>query len=229
MGLEAVMICVDNSEWSRNCDYTPSRFDGQNEAANLLAGHKTGQNPETGVGLMTMAGERAEIHLTPTTDLGAFIAALSEMQIKGKADLVKAIQTATLALKHRQNKNQKQKIISFVGSPVEATEKQLETLGKNLKKNNVTLDIVSFGEIEENRPKLQKLIDSCNSNDTSHLIEVELPKILSDAILSSAICFGQLRTRCRPKCGSRTRIGTAHLHGRSQKTRGRTGGRRRRG
>eukprot|EP00392_Amoebophrya_sp_AT5.2_P012001 g12095.t1 len=73
MGLEAVMICVDNSEWSRNGDYTPSRFDGQNEAANLLAGHKTGQNPETGVGLMTMAGERAEIHLTPSTDLGILL------------------------------------------------------------------------------------------------------------------------------------------------------------
>eukprot|EP00392_Amoebophrya_sp_AT5.2_P017952 g18381.t1 len=109
----------------------------------------------------------------------------------GKADLVRAIQSATLALKHRQNKNQKQKIIAFVGSPIEATEKQLETVGKNLKKNNVSLDVVSFGEIEDNRAKLEKLIQACNSNDTSHLVEVELPKILSDAILSSSICFGE--------------------------------------
>jgi len=43
------------------------------------------------------------------------------MQIRGKADVVRGIQCATLALKHRQNKNQKQRIICFVGSPIEAT------------------------------------------------------------------------------------------------------------
>ena len=50
-----------------------------------------------------------------------FVSALSEMQIRGKADVIRGIQTATLALKHRQNKNQKQRIVCFVGSPVEAT------------------------------------------------------------------------------------------------------------
>ena len=43
MGLEAVMICIDNSEWSRNGDYNPSRFDSQTETANLLGGTKTGK------------------------------------------------------------------------------------------------------------------------------------------------------------------------------------------
>ena len=42
MGLEAVMICIDNSEFSRNGDYAPSRFDQQTETANLLGGTKTG-------------------------------------------------------------------------------------------------------------------------------------------------------------------------------------------
>lgn len=186
------MICVDNSEWSRNGDYTPSRFDCQSETANLLGGSKTAQNPETGVGLLTMAGEKTEVLLTPTTDLGAFMAALGDMQIKGKCDFVRGIQTATLALKHRQNKNQKQRIICFVGSPVESTEKQLETLGKNLKKNNVSLDVVSLGEITENKEKLDKLIAACNSNETSHLVEVPVgPRLVSDIVLSSEICFGE--------------------------------------
>eukprot|EP00971_Amphidinium_carterae_P240762 4779735-Amphidinium_carterae.1 len=35
------------------------------------------------------------------------------------------------------------------GSPIAASAKELETLGKNLKKNNVSLDIVSYGEIED--------------------------------------------------------------------------------
>jgi len=71
---------------------------------------------------------------------------------------------------------------------VEATEKQLETLGKNLKKNNVSLDLVSFGEVEENNAKLTKLLQAVNSNETSHLVEVPVgPKLLSDVLLSSPI------------------------------------------
>ena len=35
------MICVDNSEWMRNGDYSPSRFQAQADAVNLLCGAKT--------------------------------------------------------------------------------------------------------------------------------------------------------------------------------------------
>jgi hypothetical protein len=42
-----------------------------------------------------------------------------------------------LALKHRKNKNGGQRIIAFVGSPVDADEKELKRLGAALKKSNV--------------------------------------------------------------------------------------------
>lgn len=35
------MICVDNSEWMRNGDYSPSRFHAQADAVNLICGAKT--------------------------------------------------------------------------------------------------------------------------------------------------------------------------------------------
>ena len=35
------MICVDNSEWMRNGDYSPSRFLAQADAVNLICGAKT--------------------------------------------------------------------------------------------------------------------------------------------------------------------------------------------
>lgn len=35
------MICVDNSEWMRNGDYSPSRFQAQADAVNLICGAKT--------------------------------------------------------------------------------------------------------------------------------------------------------------------------------------------
>ena len=35
------MICIDNSEWMRNGDYAPNRFQSQAEAVNLICGAKT--------------------------------------------------------------------------------------------------------------------------------------------------------------------------------------------
>jgi len=182
------MICVDNSDYTRNGDYMPTRFEAQNDAVNLVCGAKTQQNPENSVGILTTAGDRTEVMITPTTDLGRMVSELSKIKIGGQADFMRGVQTAQLALKHRQNKNQKQRIIAFVGSPIAASVKELETLGKNLKKNNVSLDIVSYGEIEDNRDKLEKLLAAVNSNDTSHLCEIVVgSKLLSDVLLTSPI------------------------------------------
>ena len=35
------MICIDNSEWMRNGDYSPSRIQAQADAVNLICGAKT--------------------------------------------------------------------------------------------------------------------------------------------------------------------------------------------
>ena len=68
-------------------------------------------------------------------------------------------------LKHRQNKNQRQRVVAFVGSPIVEDDKSLVKLGKKLKKNNIAIDIINFGEEAENTTKLQAFIDSVNSND----------------------------------------------------------------
>jgi len=184
------MLCMDNSDYMRNADYGPNRLEAQADAVHLLCGAKTQQNAESSVGILTMAGDRIEVLVTPTTDLGQMISGLPGVTVGGDADLLRGLQVAQLALKHRQNKNQKQRIIAFVGSPVQASEKELESLAKNLKKNNVSVDLVSFGEIEENSAKLKKLLAAVNSNDMSHLLEVPAgPKLLSDALLSSAIIY----------------------------------------
>ena len=52
------MVCVDNSEFTRNGDYAPTRFQAQADAVNLLAGAKTQHHPENTVGVMTMALKR---------------------------------------------------------------------------------------------------------------------------------------------------------------------------
>lgn len=191
MPLEATVVVLDNSEWMRNGDYTPSRLEAQNDAVNLIFGAKTQTNPENTVGLMTMAGKGPEVLVTLTSDIGKILTALHGVQIIGSSNLTDGIQVAQLSLKHRQNKNQAQRVIVFVGSPVATAEKDLVRLGKKLKKNNVAVDIINFGEEAENTAKLEAFIGAVNSGENSHLVSVPPgPHILSDVLISSPIISG---------------------------------------
>lgn len=188
------MLCIDNSEFARNGDYNPSRLDAQTDCANVVAGAKSQQHPENVVGVTFMSN--AEIKLTPSQDIGKVLAVLSEVPLigeEGGCDLIRSIQTSSIALKHRQNKNQKQRIICFVASPVKASEKQLEQIGKILKKNNVSVDVILIGGemdgIVENKVKLEKFVEVTGSG--SHFIYVEPGKILSDVVVSSPILLGE--------------------------------------
>ena len=94
--------------------------------------------------------------------------AFSRLSIGGNSDLATSLQIAQLALKHRKNKNGGQRIIAFIGGPVTDSKETLTKIGKQLKKNNVAIDIVSFGEIEENSEKLAALVETTSSNDNRY-------------------------------------------------------------
>ncbi|WVZ60044.1 hypothetical protein U9M48_010114 [Paspalum notatum var. saurae] len=200
MVLEATMICVDNSEWMRNGDYAPSRLQAQADAVNLICGVKTQSNPESTVGVLAMAGGGGvRVLVTPTDDLGKILACTHGLEVGGEADLAASIQVAQLALKHRQNKRQRQRIVAFVGSPVRHGKKALETIGKSLKKNNVALDVVDFGESGDGKPeKLEALVAAANSGGehASRIVHVPPPPgeegdALADVLLSTPIFTGE--------------------------------------
>ncbi|KAL0343097.1 UNVERIFIED_CONTAM: 26S proteasome non-ATPase regulatory subunit [Sesamum angustifolium] len=179
------MICIDNSEWMRNGDYSPNRFQAQADAVNLICGAKTQSNPENTVGILTMAGKGVRVLVTPTSDLGKILACMHGLEIGGEMNLAAGIQVAQLALKHRQNKKQQQRIIVFVGSPVKYDKKVLELIGRKLKKNSVALDIVNFGEEDQEKSeKLEALLAAVNNNDSSHIVHVPPgPSALSDVLI----------------------------------------------
>ncbi|CAG8460026.1 3011_t:CDS:2 [Paraglomus occultum] len=192
MVLEATMIVLDNSEWMRNGDYMPTRMEAQNDAVNLIFASKTQQHPENTVGLMTMAGKGPEVLVTPTADIGKILAAMHKTKIGGKASITTGIQVAQLALKHRQNKNQSQRIIVFVGSPIDADEKTLIRLAKKTKKNSVAVDIVSFGEGEENERKLEAFMSNVNAGNNSHLATIPPGStILSQTLVQTPIIMSE--------------------------------------
>ncbi|KZT63715.1 hypothetical protein DAEQUDRAFT_99485 [Daedalea quercina L-15889] len=198
MPLEATLMIIDNSEYMRNGDYQPSRFDAQADAVNTIFQTKIDSNPENTVGVMTMAGKGPEVLVTHTKDIGQILQALHSTsgKVGGTADIPTAIAVAQLALKHRQNKNLRQRIIVFVGSPLEgqgADEKAMVRLAKKLKKNNVAVDFIAFGDgIEEGeRSVLKAFVENTSSGDNSHLITVPPgPHLLSDVVLTSPILAG---------------------------------------
>ena len=112
--------------------------------------------------------DSVDLLVSPTEEAGKILACFGKIKMAGKVDLTTSIQIAQLALKHRKNKNGGQRIIVFVGGVVSETIPTLQKLGKQLKKNNVALDLISMGETEENLPKLQELINTANSNDNRY-------------------------------------------------------------
>ncbi|KAG8509246.1 26S proteasome non-ATPase regulatory subunit 4 [Galemys pyrenaicus] len=227
---------VDNSEYMRNGDFLPTRLQAQQDAVNIVCHSKTRSNPENNVGLITLAKyvgcrvgavpvEKArperqgegdcEVLTTLTPDTGRILSKLHTVQPKGKITFCTGIRVAHLALKHRQGKNHKMRIVAFVGSPVEDNEKdvsgelrwgrvrtdvlicsasgQLVKLAKRLKKEKVNVDIINFGEEEVNTEKLTAFVNTLNGKDGtgSHLVTVPPGPSLADALISSPILAGE--------------------------------------
>ena len=194
MVLESCMILLDNSDFMRNGDYVPTRLEAQQDAANLLVGTKTQSHPESTVGVS--AG--TELLVSPTSDVGKILNALHGLPIKSNVgDVTASVQVASLALKHRRNKNGAQRIVLFVGTPLNDIENRaLAKAGRQLKKNNVAIDVVAMGELEENESKLKELVDAANGRTeegaerTCHLVTIPPGVLPSDVLASSPIVHG---------------------------------------
>ncbi|KAK3898634.1 hypothetical protein C8A05DRAFT_37772 [Staphylotrichum tortipilum] len=196
MPLEAVMIMVDNSESSRNGDYTPTRYDAQSDAVNIVFQNVVQGNPESSVGLMSIGGKGPEVLATLTTDQGKILEGLhqTKKKIRGSAHLSTGIQIASLALKHRQNKSQRARIIAFTCSPIDEGERELVVLARKMKKLGISVDFVLFGDMdEENQAKLEAFNREIKGTTESSRLVVIPPssKLLSDQLLSTPILLGE--------------------------------------
>lgn len=64
----------------------------------------------------------------------------------------------------------------------------LVKVGKKLKKNNVSVDVVSFGACaDDNREALEAFVAAVNKDQNSHFVEAPLGTNLCDFLLSSPV------------------------------------------
>ena len=188
MGLEATVVILDNSDWSRNGDYQPTRWDSQEQAVNLISENRLESNPENSMGIISMAGKRVDVHSTLSNEITTIVNSVKKVEINGDyCDMITAMNIAFLTLKHRPNKNQKQRIIVFVGSPLKHSAQDLMVLARKLKKNNIAVDIVSFGNIEDNKERLEKFISLVNNSNNSNLTEIPQGYYIVDYLLTTPL------------------------------------------
>jgi 26S proteasome regulatory subunit N10 len=162
---------------------------------------------------MTMGATGPEVLTTLTTNPAKVLDGLHRTKIRGESHLHTAIMIASvrytkthhlyhvtnpsqLALKHRQNKSQRQRIIVLTCSPLNSAQESqssLVKLAKRMKKNNVSIDIVAFGDLSDDViSKLQAFNDAVKGGDGSYLEIVQPgPNLLSDTIVASPILAGE--------------------------------------
>lgn len=147
-----------------------------------------------------MAGTGPTVLNTPTTNYGAILSGLHETKIKGHARLGTAISVAMLALKHRANKNQRQRVVVLICSALDQkfgdkndTEKELIKLAKKCRKSNVSVDFVAFGDAQEDsktREILEKFVEAVggSSGEGNHLAVIQPGTgLLSDSLITTPI------------------------------------------
>lgn len=128
----------------RNGDCLPSRLKAQQEAAHQIVSAKINGNPETLVGVMTSAGDMPVVLVNPCREIAEIMGPVrNQVHLAKRAQFRKALQTAQLCLKHRPNKAMHQRVIAFVGSPLEESAEELVGLGAFLKKNGVAVGSLS--------------------------------------------------------------------------------------
>ena len=165
---------------------------------NLTESRKYGRSFEHGwqkvskISITNYLVNRPELRLTQTNEIGDLINSINNIQIVGEADVITAVKVAQLALKHRQNKSQRQRIILFVGHPMgRGTEEEYEDLGMRLKKNNVAIDVINFAN-PDNVGRLQALVNAANDgleeSPNCHFLDVPLGcSHITDVMITSPI------------------------------------------
>lgn len=178
---ETIAIIIDNSEFSRNGDFPVTRYQQEIDAVNYIVRNKRNSNIENKLAIIAGAGEAPHV-LLPNAEPNSILH--EPLTVGGSFQVNTSIQIGQLIKPN--------KIILFICSPivfqnVETEKQNLLKLVKKLKKNNISLDIVNFGETHHNTSFLEELLENCEGN----LLTVSPgPKLLYEHLATSVILGG---------------------------------------
>ena len=177
---------IDNSESSRNGDFAPNRLLAQQEASQEILRIQLRSNPESNVALMTTAGRQPNLLVPLCSSQVALQKKLYSVQVGGTADPIKAIQIAQLVLKHRQGRQNGQRVVIFIGPLSQQFNcNGMSALGHSLRKHSIFLDLVVFGneaeEVAQTSELFQPLMVALGTN--CQLVTALTNQCLTDVVL----------------------------------------------
>ena len=139
-------VIIDNSEYARNGDFQPNRYQQQIDAADYYVRDLKNNSGNAHTAIIAGAGESPYVVLADAATSAIYH---EKLYIKGELDIYSSIEIALLT--------SPEEIILFHCSVVFGDEKKIEEykndlkkLLKKLKKNNIALKIINFGEVESN-------------------------------------------------------------------------------
>lgn len=174
----------------RNADLHPTRLVAQQQSVSALTQYKLDDNAESSIGLLTMAGNKVDVKISPSRENHKLLNSLKTLKPSGNIDILSALRISQLTLRNRTHSHQRPRIVMFIGSPINLTDDQITQAGKELKKNNIALDIVLFGyESMENGnfEQATALINAVQNSGNSRLVTHYDPTLFDVSTLPAAI------------------------------------------
>ncbi|KAH0789885.1 26S proteasome non-ATPase regulatory subunit 4 [Histomonas meleagridis] len=182
----AVVILIDNSLYSINSDFIPTRLEAQKLTVERYSQYLLDRNPESQIAIGTFAGREVGIRLSFTNNIQRILDCMRFITSDGKTSLLKGIRTSVLALKHCNDEIKNRRVLTFIHSPYEISsefvDKTIHTKAKLSSK--IHFDFVVFGQTISSNDLLKKLATKTGSE----FLELkECKTILSDSVLASKI------------------------------------------
>ena len=108
------MVILDNSNYSINGDYPPTRWISQIDAAGILIQTKMEQSQETAMGIALSGGKQVEIICTPCNDLSKVSSFLYGIKLSGLQKLSNVSFTPLRHFKPRHSRSNTEPIPIFL-------------------------------------------------------------------------------------------------------------------
>lgn len=145
---------------------------------------------ETSIGLMTMGGDSVQVLVTPTNDTAHLYSVFNKIKVGGTPKFAKSLQIAQLALKHRINKHQKERIVVFTADTMVEPESDIIDLCRKMRRNNTQIDIINISS-PNNVAMLKNIIDTVNVEDKSCFLDYgpENNESLVDTVKKSPMMY----------------------------------------
>ena len=187
---EAILIIIDNTETSINGDFYPNRLNAQKIAAERLFQYFVRKSSQTQIAIATLGTKYFGLQTSLTCIYPKISKSIAQIKYGGENDFEHMIRCGFLTLKHRDARITVKRMIVFMCSRNNFNEEKAQILAADANRENVSIDIIAFGDDVNNVDVLQNFVESLHMK--SYFIRANPGNmILSDIVLSSRIGTGR--------------------------------------